>query len=198
MYNSPFFLQTQWDKFVNNKNTMSTPGKIGILIKRLRQNRGLSQEQLSHFCNVDQHYLSNIENGQRNPSVEMVERIANYFGYALSRFFIEVETLEDTPDQAPDPIVHGNGREGFMTYMQDRNLSSATITKYCDNVPNCVGVKNAILEVTNITDDMYHVKDVDAITSIIDIVRQQQFDQVGQRMYSCGLKKYRDYIRSLE
>ena len=177
---------------------MSTPGKIGILVKRLRQNRGLSQEQLSHLCNVDQHYLSNIENGQRNLSVEMVERIANYFGYTLSRFFIEVETLEDTQYHAAVPIVDGNTRDGFMTYMKERNLSDATITKYCDSVPNCVGVKNAILEVTNITDDMYHVKDVDAITSIIDIVRQQQYDQVGQRMYSCGLKKYRDYLKSLE
>ena len=37
-------------------------------------------------CGIDQHYISNIENGQRTLSVDMVERVASFFGLSLSQF----------------------------------------------------------------------------------------------------------------
>lgn len=52
---------------------MNTRQRIGKVIKDLRTMRGLSQAQLSIQSGVDQHYISDIENGLRNPSVEIVE-----------------------------------------------------------------------------------------------------------------------------
>jgi len=67
---------------------MNTQEKIGQIVKRLRQERHLSQEQLSSQCGIDQHYISNIESGQRNVSVEVVERLASFFNLSLSSFFL--------------------------------------------------------------------------------------------------------------
>ena len=178
---------------------MNTPQRIGKVIKDLRTTRGLSQEQLSVQSGVDQHYVSNIENGQRNPSVEMVERIATFFGFTLSRFFVEVETLEEnTTSENPHVIVGNSETERFSRYMTDRNLSEATAKKYSENVPNCQSVKTIIRSITNDrTDDMYHVHDDAVLEKIIEKVADSEFDKVGQRMYSCGLKKYLAFLKDL-
>ena len=73
---------------------MNTLEKIGKFIKALRTKKGLSQEMLCSQCGIDQHYISNIEKGYRNLSVEIVERVASFFGLSLSQFFAGVEAYE--------------------------------------------------------------------------------------------------------
>lgn len=60
---------------------------IGAAIVRLRSGRGLSQERLAIEAAVDRRYLSDLENGKRNPSVEVVARLAGYFGLSPAQFF---------------------------------------------------------------------------------------------------------------
>lgn len=176
---------------------MNTPQKIGKVIKDLRIARGLSQEQLSLQSGIDQHYVSNIENGQRNPSVEMIERLATFFGFTLSRFFVEIETLEESSVNEPSHVFIGNSEaERFSEYMLSRKLSGATAKKYSENVPNCINVRSIIRNVTNgRTDDMYQIREEGELEMIIQNVADSEFDKVGQRMYSCGLKKYLQYLR---
>jgi len=176
---------------------MNTSQKIGKIFNGLRISRGLSQEQLSIQSGVDQHYISNIENGLRNPSVEMVERLASFFGFTLSRFFIEVETLEDVLQNEDRPAIEGDSEtDRFSRYMSGRNLSDATVKKYSENVPNCRSVRAIIWNKTNgRTDDMYHIRDEAELEVIIEMVADSEFDKTGQRMYSCGLKKYLAYIK---
>lgn len=49
---------------------------IGIEIVRLRNQKKVSQERLALNANVDRRYMSDIENGRRNISVEMLSKIA--------------------------------------------------------------------------------------------------------------------------
>lgn len=176
---------------------MNTPQRIGKVIKDLRTSRGLSQEQLSIQSGVDQHYVSNIENGQRNLSIEMIERLASFFGFTLSRFFVEVETLDECSPSDNTHVFAGNSEaDRFSEYMSRRNLSVATVKKYSENVPNCVSVQTIIKNCTNgRTDNMYHVRNEEELEVIIQKVADSEFDRVGQRMYSCGLKKYLQYLR---
>ena len=44
---------------------MNIQEKIGQVVKGLRQESHLAQEQLSGQCGIDQHYLSNIESGRQ-------------------------------------------------------------------------------------------------------------------------------------
>ena len=50
--------------------------QLGQRIHDLRVACGLSQEQLAEVAAVDRAYISQIETGQRNPSVMVLERIA--------------------------------------------------------------------------------------------------------------------------
>ena len=50
--------------------------RVGRNLQRIRRGKGLSQEELAHIANVHQTYLSGVEGGKRNPSVLVLERIA--------------------------------------------------------------------------------------------------------------------------
>jgi len=50
--------------------------RIGLNLQNLRREKGLSQEELSDRAGVHQTYLSGVERGKRNPSVEVLQRIA--------------------------------------------------------------------------------------------------------------------------
>jgi transcriptional regulator with XRE-family HTH domain len=49
---------------------------IGLTIRALRRERGLSQETLAELADIDRSYMSSIERGKRNVSVLNVARIA--------------------------------------------------------------------------------------------------------------------------
>lgn len=68
---------------------------IGRVIVALRDSRQLSQERLALEAGVDRRYLSDLENDKRNPSLEIIGRIAAYFGLSLSRFFMLAERGAD-------------------------------------------------------------------------------------------------------
>ena len=48
---------------------------IAKAIKSMRTERGMSQEELAHACNLDRTYISGIERQVRNPTVKTLERI---------------------------------------------------------------------------------------------------------------------------
>jgi transcriptional regulator with XRE-family HTH domain len=56
---------------------MNIKNKIGNRIKFLRNELKISQEELGFRSNVDRTYITDVENGRRNVSVEVLERIVN-------------------------------------------------------------------------------------------------------------------------
>jgi transcriptional regulator with XRE-family HTH domain len=44
-------------------------------LRRIRQKRGLSQEELAHRVGINRNYVGMIERGENSPTVEMVERL---------------------------------------------------------------------------------------------------------------------------
>lgn len=57
--------------------------RMGSRIRQLRENSGISQAQLAGFLGVDQSMVSKIESGERNTSVEIIEKISALFGCSL-------------------------------------------------------------------------------------------------------------------
>jgi transcriptional regulator with XRE-family HTH domain len=53
-----------------------------------RNKEGLTQKELSERTGITQADISRIENGTRNPSLEMVKRLANGLGMRLKIEFI--------------------------------------------------------------------------------------------------------------
>ncbi len=53
---------------------------LGENVRRVRQARGLSQEQLALEAGMKRSYLSELERGLRNPTVRALERLALALG----------------------------------------------------------------------------------------------------------------------
>jgi transcriptional regulator with XRE-family HTH domain len=50
---------------------------VGTNIRRLRLDQGLSQEQLAGKAGINRAYLSTVENGKRNVSIDNIIALAN-------------------------------------------------------------------------------------------------------------------------
>ena len=53
---------------------------FGKRVREVRHERGWTQEQLAFEAGVKRAYLSEIENGQRNVSLDVVEKLATALG----------------------------------------------------------------------------------------------------------------------
>jgi transcriptional regulator with XRE-family HTH domain len=53
---------------------------LGINVRRLRKERGLSQEALADAVGLAPTYVGQIERGLRNPTLDVVERFADVLG----------------------------------------------------------------------------------------------------------------------
>ena len=72
---------------------MKAQEQLGMRIRFLRQQLRWSQEDLALNANINKNYISDLENGRRNPSVDILERIAVAFGITLAELFKGVETI---------------------------------------------------------------------------------------------------------
>jgi transcriptional regulator with XRE-family HTH domain len=59
---------------------MDVRERVGLNLQRLRRQRGLSQEELADLAEIHQTYLSGVERGKRNPTVTVLQRIAQALG----------------------------------------------------------------------------------------------------------------------
>lgn len=50
---------------------------VGRNVRRLRQDKGLTQEQLAFEARLDLTYVGGIERGRRNPSLLVMARLAS-------------------------------------------------------------------------------------------------------------------------
>ena len=54
--------------------------RIGWNVRRLRKEREITQEDFATDSGFDRGYISGVERGVRNPSILVLERIANALG----------------------------------------------------------------------------------------------------------------------
>lgn len=60
---------------------------VGHRIQSLRLERGWTQEQLAEYADLHVSYVSTLEEGKKNPSIEVINRLASAFQLSLSDFF---------------------------------------------------------------------------------------------------------------
>jgi transcriptional regulator with XRE-family HTH domain len=58
---------------------------FGRNVRRLRQKRGLTQEELAFEAEIDLTYMGGIERGKRNPSLLVMARIAHALNVSLPK-----------------------------------------------------------------------------------------------------------------
>ena len=65
--------------------------RFGKTVRRLRTQQNISQEAFADLCDLHRTYISDIELGKRNVSLENIEKIAHALGTTVSQLFMEAE-----------------------------------------------------------------------------------------------------------
>ncbi len=74
---------------------MNINTQLGMRIRYLRKKKGLSQEDLALDSGINKNYLSDLERGMRNPTVNILEKLAVALEVSLSELFMGIQSFED-------------------------------------------------------------------------------------------------------
>jgi transcriptional regulator with XRE-family HTH domain len=61
-------------------------------LRRIRQERGLSQERLAHEAGLNTTHVAKIERTEREPGVRTVAKLANALGVPAAELFADIGT----------------------------------------------------------------------------------------------------------
>lgn len=61
--------------------------KFGERLRRLRTERGLSQEGLAHRCGLHRTYVGSVERGERNVSLDAIHSLARGLDVEVAALF---------------------------------------------------------------------------------------------------------------
>lgn len=64
---------------------------LGLALKKLRADSGISQEKFAMQIGMDRTYYASIETGKRNVSITNIEKIVDGFKLSLPEFFSLVD-----------------------------------------------------------------------------------------------------------
>ncbi len=79
----------------SKRGVMDTRKLIGSRIKNLRRARGYSQERLGEIIGINPKYLSSVERGRENPTLDLFIRLSQGLKVGIHEIFlIEQEGLE--------------------------------------------------------------------------------------------------------
>lgn len=75
---------------------------VGQRIRNYRIQLGLSQEKLAELSGCHPTYIGQIERGEKNATIESIERISFALNISLSRLFEKIENnIENRTDNIP-------------------------------------------------------------------------------------------------
>ena len=63
---------------------MKIEEQLGMRVRYLRNQKHLTIEEFSFECELSKNYLCELENGKRNPSLEVLEKIAKALNMSIS------------------------------------------------------------------------------------------------------------------
>lgn len=75
---------------------------LGTAVKARREELGLTQEQVYLRTDIHQRWISNVENGKRNPSYASLRRLAAGLGLSASELIARAEQIETSGPPAAD------------------------------------------------------------------------------------------------
>lgn len=76
---------------------MDTRSIIGWNLRRLRVEKGLSQERLALESGIDRAYVGRVERGSENVTVSTLEAFATVLGVRVSALFRDIDPNEGVP-----------------------------------------------------------------------------------------------------
>jgi len=72
---------------------------LGETLKRTRNIYGMTASQMSKRLGISASYLSEIENGKKQPSVELLQKYADIYGIKLSSLILLSESIDEAKEK---------------------------------------------------------------------------------------------------
>lgn len=72
--------------------------KLGIAVREYRKRLGISQEELAFRADLDRTYISQIERGISNPSLQVLATIADKLNVKLIDLFVDTQLPQNPID----------------------------------------------------------------------------------------------------
>ena len=79
------------------KRSQSLTRQLGLVIRDLRHEAGMSQTVFGEKCGFYQTYLSRIENGSANPTINAIEVMAKALNLSIFELMDRVKLRQDSP-----------------------------------------------------------------------------------------------------
>jgi transcriptional regulator with XRE-family HTH domain len=70
---------------------MSISEAFGLILRQVRQDKGLTQERLGELAGLHRTYISLLERGLRTPTLDVLFRLAKSLGVSASDLVKELE-----------------------------------------------------------------------------------------------------------
>ncbi len=93
---------------------------IGKIIKKLRKEKGFTQEQFAEKINLSTNYLSKVERGMNTPNVETFLKMAEILDFTLEDFGINQKNKEsiDTEKEELLKLILSSSSKDIYIYTQ--------------------------------------------------------------------------------
>ena len=76
---------------------MDIKEKVGIALREVREKKRISQQELAVRSTVDRTFISHIEKGRRNVSIETLAKLLDGMNMSFKDFFKQKLFVENTP-----------------------------------------------------------------------------------------------------
>lgn len=78
---------------------------VGEKIKQLRKDNGLQQKAVAFKVGLDQSNYNNVENGKREPSIEVLQKLSVILGVTVDEFLSPDDNKQPVPVTVEDKTV---------------------------------------------------------------------------------------------
>lgn len=96
--------------------------QFGERVRAIRKKLGLSQEELAEKANLHYTYIGGVERGERNLSLDSIEKIANALDVEISELFVGYRGGGD--GEASGIIAEINA------YLDDKDIKTLQLIRY--------------------------------------------------------------------
>ena len=168
-------------------------GRLGVRVRDLRKERGLTLEELAEVSGVSRAMISKLERGEKNPTLVIAARLAEGLGVSLSRLAGVEErrevvvvpregrtVLRDSETgferQSLSPTFPGRGVE-FLRNVVPEGSTSGDFPPHRKGVEEHIVVERGELEAI-LDGERYLLREGDALYFAADV--PHRFDNVGR------------------
>ena len=97
---------------------METRKLVGLRIKRVRTEKGYSQEKLAELAGINAKYLSSVERGEENPTLDLFIRLSQSLKSDIREMF-DIEYENQSPQALRKKL------QAVVAEIKDQDLSRA-------------------------------------------------------------------------